>query len=344
MTARNVRRVGMRDVAERAGVAISSVSRVLSGNPDVSAVMRHRVEDAVAALGYERDLIAQSMRSGRTMSIGFVAIDVANPVIAANSAGAVTELRKSGYSLLMSNSRGDPALDAEHIRHFELRRVDGLLLSLADERDPRTLEVLRKFDGPIVLIDRQLPADIAAGAVVHNHAEGIVPAAEHIMSLGHRQIALINGAPNVRPSRERANGVRRAIKGHPGATLVVRAGAYTAEHGYEATLAIFRETPAPTAVIVGGNQILQGVMRALRDLELRIPDDVSLVTFDSVPLAEFLEPPLAHVTRDPIEVGRQAAALLLEQIGGARPRTVTLPTEFVPAGSCGPPPGSGRRI
>jgi LacI family transcriptional regulator len=333
----------MRDVAERAGVAISSVSRVLSGNPDVSPVMRNRVEDAVAALGYERDLIAQSMRSGRTMSIGFVAIDVANPVIAANSAGAVTELRKSGYSLLMSNSRGDPALDAEHIRHFELRRVDGLLLSLADERSTRTIEVLRKFDGPIVLIDRALPSDIPAGAVVHDHAEGMVPAAEHLLSLGHKRLALINGAPNVRPSRERANAVRRAIKGRAGANLLVRAGAYSAEHGYDATLAIFREDPAPTAVIVGGNQILQGVMRALRDLNLQIPTDVSLVTFDTVPLAEFVVPPLACVVRDPIEVGRQAAGLLLEQIGGAPPRTVTVPTRFVPAGSCGSPP-TGKRV
>jgi LacI family transcriptional regulator len=328
----------MRDVAERAGVAISSVSRVLSGNPDVSTVMRNRVEDAVAALGYERDLIAQSMRSGRTMSIGFVAIDVANPVIAANSAGAVSELRKSGYSLLMSNSRGDPALDAEHIRHFELRRVDGLVLSLADERHPRTLEVLRKFDGPIVLIDRSLPSDIPAGAVVHDHAEGMVPAAEHLLSLGHRRIALINGAPNVRPSRERASAVRRALKGHAGTNLIARAGAYSADHGYEATLSIFGERPAPTAVIVGGNQILQGVMRGLRDLKLRIPQDVSLVTFDTVPLAEFLEPPLACVVRDPIEVGRLAAVQLLEQINGAEPRTVVVPTEFVPAGSCGPPP------
>jgi LacI family transcriptional regulator len=344
MTTRDGRRVGMRDVAERAGVAISSVSRVLSGNPDVSPVMRNRVEDAVAALGYERDLIAQSMRSGQTLSIGFVAIDVANPIIAANSAGAVSELRKSGYSLLMSNSRGDPALDAEHIRHFELRRVDGLVLSLADERYPRTLEVLRKFDGPIVLIDRSLPADIPAGAVVHNHAEGMVPAAEHVLALGHRRLALINGAPNVRPSRERASSVRRALKGYPGATLVVRAGAYSSEHGYAATIAIFQESPQPTAVIVGGNQILQGVMQALRDLKLRIPDDVSLVTLDRVPLAEFLEPPLAHVTRDPIEVGRQAAVLLLEQIHGAAPRTVTLPTEFVPAGSVAPPRGSRSRL
>jgi LacI family transcriptional regulator len=334
----------MRDVAERAGVAISSVSRVLSGNPDVSPIMRNRVEDAVAALGYERDLIAQSMRSGQTLSIGFVAIDVANPIIAANSAGAVSELRKAGYSLLMSNSRGDAALDAEHIKHFELRRVDGLLLSLADERHPRTLEVLRAFDAPIVLVDRSLPADIPAGAVHENHAEGLISATEHMLSFGHRHLALINGAPNVRPARERTNAVRRALKSYPGATLTVRAGSYSCDHGYTATRTIFEDGPGPTAIIVGGNQILQGVMRALRDLGLRIPDDVSLVTLDDAPLLEFLEPPLARVTRDPVEVGRQAALLLIEQLAGAAPRTVTTPTTFVPAGSCGPAPRSSATL
>jgi LacI family transcriptional regulator len=332
----------MRDVAERAGVAISSVSRVLSGNPDVSPVMRHRVEDAVAALGYERDLIAQSMRSGHTLSIGYVAIDVADPYVAANSAGAVGELLGSPYSLLLSNSRGDPELEAEHIRQFKLRRVDGLVLSLADERHPPTLEVLRTIDRPLVLIDRVLPADIPAGAVLHDYAESMVPAAEHLLELGHRRIALINGAPNVRPSHERASVVRRVIQGVPGASLDVRAGAYSREHGYDATRALFAEGAAPTAIIVGGTQILQGVMVALRELDLRMPADVSLVALDKVALAEFLQPPLAHVMRDPIDVGRQAAVLLLEQLGGAEPRTVTLPTKFVPAGSCAPPPSRSR--
>jgi LacI family transcriptional regulator len=334
---RERKRPSMRDVADRAGVAISSVSRVLSGDPDVSPVMRNRVEDAVAALGYERDLIAQSMRSGKTMSIGFVAIDVANPIIAANSAGAVAELRNAGYSLLMSNSRGDPELDAEAIRLFKLRRVDGLLLSLADERAPRTLEALRAFDGPIVLIDRSLPPDIRAGAVLHDHAAGMVPAARHLLELGHRRLALINGAPRVRPARERAKAVRRALKSYPDADLVVQAESYTAEHGYAATRAVFENYEPPTAVIVGGNQILQGVMGALRDLSLVIPDDISLVTLDDVPLAEFLQPSLSRVTRDPVEVGHQAATLLLEQIRGAEPRIVSAPTRFISGGSCGPP-------
>jgi LacI family transcriptional regulator len=148
-------KVGMREVAKRAGVAISSVSRVLTDSPDVSEVMRNRVLDAVAALGYERDLLAMSMRTGATQSIGFVAINVSNPVIATNSVGAENELSKSGYSLLISNSQGNPELDADYIKHFASRRVDGLILSITDEENPRTLEMLRAYKKPIVLIDRE---------------------------------------------------------------------------------------------------------------------------------------------------------------------------------------------
>lgn len=330
-------KVGMREVAARAGVAISSVSRVLSGSPDVSDVMRNRVLDAVAALGYERNLLAMSMRTGATQSVGFVAINVSNPVIAANSVGAENELSRAGYSLLISNSQGEAKLDAQYIKLFDHRRVDGLLLSLADEEDERTLEVLRNFDRPITLIDRDLPDDIQAGAVLHDHASGVMPAAQHLISLGHRRIVLISGAPRVRPSRLRAKALRQAARGHKDVSVNVIPGAYSELHGYDTTMKVMTKAPAPTAIFVGGNQILVGVLRALRDLKLKIPKHVSIVTCDDLPLAEFVSPPLARVTRDPQNVGEKAAELLLEQIKGAKPRRIILPTGFTPGESCGPP-------
>lgn len=331
------RKVGMREVAERAGVAISSVSRVLSGSPDVSPVMRNRVLDAVAALGYERDLLAMSMRTGATQSVGFVAINIANPVIAINSVGAENELSKAGYSLLISNSQGNAELDAAYIKQFALRRVDGLILSIADEENEHTLQVLREFGKPIVAIDRTLPADIPHSAVLHDHAGGVVPAAEHLIGLGHKRILLINGAPRVRPSRQRAKALRQATRRHPGVTAQVVPGSYSEQHGYETTMKTMGRPDSPTAIFVGGNQILVGVLRALRDLHLQVPHDVSLVTCDDLPLAEFINPPLARVTRDAMNVGEKGAELLLEQIAGGAPRQIVLPTGFAPDKSCAAP-------
>lgn len=327
----------MKDVAERAGVAVSSVSRVLSGNPDVSPVMRNRVMDAVAALGYEKDLIAQGMRSGATSSVGFMAVDIANPIIAAASAGAIRELRNNGYSLLISSSDGSTELDADYIRSFQLRRVEGLLLSVADEEDARTLDALEQFRGALVFMDRAFPRKIRASAVVYDHRSGMAAAVEHLLELGHRKLALINGAPRVRPARERANAVRQTIRRVPDATVVVRGGSYSASHGYDACKALMSSDTPPTAIIVGGNQILQGVMGALVELGLTVPDDVSLVTLDNVPLAEFISPTLACVTRDPVTMGTLGAELVLELINGGGPRTVELPTTFVPGESCAAP-------
>ena len=133
----------MREVARLAGVAMSSVSRVLSGHPDVSPAMRERVMEAVDELGYEPDLLAQSLRRATTRSVGFVVGDISNPLLAEIALGAETTLRDAGYSMLLTNSENDPALDAGHARLLLQRRVDGLLLSLAAEATPtrsRTLE------------------------------------------------------------------------------------------------------------------------------------------------------------------------------------------------------------
>jgi LacI family transcriptional regulator len=331
------RQATMKDVASRAGVAVSSVSRVLSGNPDVSPVMRNRVLDAVAALGYQKDLLAQGMRSGATFSVGFMALDIANPIIAASSAGAIRELREHGYTLLISSSSGSSDLDADYIRNFHLRRVEGLMLAVADEEDPSTVNAITQFPGAVVLLDRTMSLGRPTSAVLYDHRSGMTDAVEHLLKLGHRRLALINGAPRVRPARERASAVRQAVRRQSDASVVVRGGSYTAEHGYEATRQLLKGDEAPTAIIVGGNQILQGVMRAVKEMGMSVPDDVSLITADNVPLAEFISPSLACVTRDPVNMGSVAAKLVLELIAGNPVRTVELPTVFVAGESCARP-------
>src|SRR5919197_1489813 len=149
-------RSSMREVADLAGVAMSSVSRVLSGHPDVSPTMRERVLAAVDELGYKPDLLAQSLRRRETLSVGFVVGDISNQLFAEIVKGAETALREAGYSMLLTNSENDPDLDAEHVRLFERRRADGLILSLAQEQHAPTIEVLEQLDVPIVVIDRDL--------------------------------------------------------------------------------------------------------------------------------------------------------------------------------------------
>jgi LacI family transcriptional regulator len=328
----------MHEVAQLAGVAQSSVSRVLSGHPDTSDEMRNRVLAAVEKLGYEPNLLAQSMRRGSTMSVGFVVGDISNPLIAEIAHGAETTLRRAGYSMLLTNSENNPSLDAAHIRLLQQRRVDGLLLSLAAEDDEATTALLRATETPVVLIDRELAADDDASAVLSDHRSGMCAAVRHLLELGHRDIALILGHP-VRPSRERLRGLEDAYRASGLAeTYTVVEGHLTPSHGQAATGKLLDRRTPPTAIIAGGNQILVGALHELVARGVAVGPELSLVSCDDVSITELFSPPIGVVRRGYAEIGRQAAKLLLKQLeGDQRPRTVTLPTEFVARPSCAPP-------
>lgn len=331
-------RPGMKEVADRAGVAISSVSRVLSGHRDVSAVMRNRVLDAVAALGYEPDILAQSMRTGETMTIGFIVSDISNPLISEIALGAETVLREAGYAMMVVNSMNEPRLELEHISLMNRRRTDGLLLSLADENYPTLMGSLDRLSVPVVLVDRHMKGFDPVQMVHSDHRAGMDDALDRLRELGHRSVALINGSLAVRPSRERANAVRRFSKAHPEIHCSVRSGAFTGEFGYSAARELLTEPNAPTAIIAGSNQILVGVLRALRELDLTVPSDVSLITCDDSPLAEFMSPPLDTIKRDARQLGSASAATLIAILRDEDAEPVLLPTFFEPRASSAPPP------
>ena len=328
-------RVGIREVAERAGVGISSVSRVISGHPDVSARMRQRVQGAIAALGYQPDFLAKSLRTRSTMTIGIVVSDIRNALMARIVHAAEARLRRDGYIAFVVSSLDDTVLEAEHLAMLAQRRVDGVMVAIRDENSEEIARRLATFPAPMLLLDRDLPGLPDARSVRFDHAAGLGEGLEHLVDLGHRRIALVNGFPHVRPSRDRAAALFRLRAAHPGLETKVAAGAFTAEHGYTATIDLMAGPSRPTALVAGGNQVLSGVLQALQELGASIPGDVSLVACDDVPMARFLSPRLATVRRDVDCMGEIAAGLMLDAIAGRPPRAVTLTTTFDSAESCG---------
>jgi len=311
---------------------------VLSDHPDVSPAMRRKVFAAVDQLGYEPDFLAQSLRSGATFSVGFVVRDISSPLLAEIALGAETALRADGYYMLVLNSEADPALDAGHIRLLERRRVDGVLISLADEHNPEALAALRDLSVPTVLIDREVDGEIEASAVLADHAAGTQAIVSYLTGLGHRRIGLAAGPLAVRPGREGAAAFRRACA-ELEVEAVVETGPFSAAHGHDATARMLAAKPAPTALVAGSNQIVPGVLAAIRERNLRIPADLSLVTFDDLPLLSLLEPPVDVVRRGSQEFGTIAANLLLRRLHGEEEATtIVVPTRFERRGSSGPPP------
>lgn len=340
-------RVSIREVARLAGVGIASVSRVLSGQPGSSPQLTQRVLEAARQLGYTPNLLAQGLRRRVTHSIGFVGSDINNPLIASILGGAESVLSVARYSVLLTNSGGDPHVDAERIDVLLQRQVDGLIVLPALEDDADTLAALRRARVPVVLIDRTLPADLPVHYVLSDHYQGIGKATRHLLNAGHRRIALVVGR-DVRPSRERiraaedaydALGIRR--------DLVVDSGTLSLEHGEAALERLLSSKRAPTAVILGGNQLLEGALRVIHRRALRLGEQLSLVCCDDLPLSRFHQPPIDAVMRDTRLLGQRAAEVLLDQIEAPHPtEPIVLPTWFEPRGSSGkhsPAPASRRR-
>jgi LacI family transcriptional regulator len=328
----------MREVADRAGVAMSSVSRVMSGHPDVSPAMSERVMRAVAELGYQPDILAQSLRRRETLTVGFVVGDISNPLFAEIVTGVESTLHVNGYSMLLTNSLGDPAMESAHIGLLSQRRVDGLVISVLDETHPETIERLRELDIPVVVLDRNLPPEVPVSRVLSDHRSGMKAAALHLIDLGHRHIALIGGT-GVRPALERRAGLVEAFasRGLP-PTCTVDEGSFAVEHGVSAMRRLLDLPEPPTAVIAGGNQLMLGALRVVAERRLTLGRQLSFVGCDDVSITDLFQPAVAVVRRDNLAMGRTAAELLLARMRDeAAPSDVVLPTEFVARPSCGAP-------
>jgi LacI family transcriptional regulator len=261
-------------------------------------------------------------------------------VLAEIITGAEKRLRAAGYSLLLTNSEGTPELDIEHIGLLERRRVDGMILSLVDEHHPDVVAALGQVTCPTVLVDRDIPEGVTARGAAFDHAAGMREATKHLLELGHRRFALIIGGPE-RPARERRQAFEETLAAIAGAEHEVYPGEFSVEHGREAMGEILGQGPRPTAIIAGGNMLMEGALVRLKEAGVRVGTDVSFVGCDDLAVAELHEPPIAVVRRDSRAMGEAAAELLLADLepdGNAdTQREVVLPTEFVARASCAAP-------
>lgn len=331
-----MKRTTIRDVAARADVSVGTVSRVLNQKP-VSPATLARVTRAIDALGYAPNAVAQSMRTRTTRAIGLVVNDISNPLFSGIAKAMERDLREGGFSLLIGNTDNDPERERVVIESLNQRRVDGLAIALSDERDPATVTLLKNIECPIVLLDRDLA--LGVDSVCDDHAGGMKKALRYLFDLGHRDIALITGSDGARPGRERARGFREACQERglgPGPDRI-RQGSLESGFGYRQACELLERQPRPTALIAGGNQILAGVLRAVRQFEITIPRDLSLISCDEIDLTQLMNPPITVITRDIRKSGTLAAELLLRRIAGDAGDDAAhqvIPTELLVRESC----------
>lgn len=323
--------VTIHDVATRAGVAISSVSRVLSGHPDVSPSMRLRVRRAVDELRYEPDLLAQSLRRGATKTVGFIVRDISNPLFALIAQRCEQVLREAGYSMILINSDGEIKTEAANFSLLRRRRVDGVIASLVSENSPNVKNTIKNLNTPLVLLDREV-SGLEAGAVICDHRQGVFEATKDLIERGHREIAFISGNKDVFVTRDRLRGFYDAFKEAklPISDKWIALGRFHADFATAETRRLFGQNPHPTALMAGGIGSTAGALRALNELKIKPGKDIAFVAIDEWLMFDVFASEYSSVFRDPVEIGEQAARLILDMLKGGQARQLVVETKFIP--------------
>lgn len=325
--------VRIRDVAAAAGVDASVVSRVLSGDDRLSVKpeTRQRVLDAVERLQYRPNRAARTLRTATTMALGIVVPDLANATYAEISRGAEAESARHGYILLIVMGSL-----FERLRLLE-GRVDGLLYAIATSE---TLDRERIPEGPpSLLVNRHEPG--MGPSVTVDDAGAARMATGYLADLGHRAIAHISGPPHTDTARRRAAGYSSELSDRgiavPGQWIV--ASSFDEAGGYRAATELLTNDPRPTAIFVANTRAAIGAVAAAHALGIAIPRDLSIVGFDEIPIADYLQPPLTTLRRPLAQMGARAVQLLLELIegGSVESEMLATPSELVVRGSTGPP-------
>jgi LacI family transcriptional regulator len=316
------------DVAKLAGVSPASVSRHMSGTKVGGAL---RIEAAIKELNYRPNQLARGLRSGRHGCIGVIVPDITNPLFAALVDGIESVFALDDIRVLLANSREDPVLEATLVADL-ISRADGLILIPPIETDP-VLSQLSLAGVPAVLADRRLSTGPDVDFVVVDNEIGARLAAQHLISLGHTQIAIINGPLSSTPGRERNDGFLEALRdlGHPARPQYVCLSDFSVDGGYESMNRLLDEQVPPTAVFCANNLMTIGALRLCRDRDVVIPDEVSIVGFDDLDLSELLNPTLTVIDRPTFTLGSQAAELLRARLAnpGRAHEHLILPVELV---------------
>jgi len=307
--------VTIRDVAEKAGVSVATVSHVINGTRKVAPETEARVRRAMEELGYQPNAIAQSLRKRTTYAIGILVSDITNPFFATLVRGAEDAALEAGYSVIVCNSDEDPQKEDMYIRALWRRRIDGMLIAPTRDGTSPAIQELAQRKLPFVFVDRKAKG-IEADAVLSDNVGGAYLATKHLIERGHKRIGIILGIPGATTTEERLLGYRQALEeaSLPFSEELVVWGGYRMEGGRKACAKLLSLMDPPTAIFSTNNLMTLGVLQELFHRGIKIPEKIAVVGFDDLEWAEIVHPPLTVVAQRPYEIGYQAFKLLLGRL------------------------------
>ncbi|SED21924.1 transcriptional regulator, LacI family [Rhizobiales bacterium GAS188] len=332
-------RLTLRDLATHAGVSRATVSLVLRKSPLVAEKTRLRVRESMAALGYVYNRGAANFRTQKTQTVGVAMNELVNPYFSELTAAIERALAKAGRTVFLSNSSEDPSVQDSFIATMREYNVEGLVICPTKGSNPKTLRRLTEFGMPCVLISRNLPGS-GLDYAGNDHRLGTRLATEHLISLGHRRIAMVGANELISTGIERREGYEQALAAHDLAIdrELILPGPPTRSFGAEAVKALIAMPEPPTACVCFNDVIAFGVMLGLRQIGLEPGRDFAVTGCDDIAEAALWTPALTTVAVDSIGMGEAAARLLIERSAdfGLPRRQVVLQPKLIVRASSGP--------
>lgn len=328
----------IRNVAERAGVSISTVSRVLNDSGPASIKTREAVLRAISETGFRPNTIGRKLKTAKSRTVGVLVPSLKNPIFADAVQGIERAAEQNGYSILLTSSNYAPEKEVEAVEVFLSNRVEGLIVTVADEVSSPALDLLRREGVPFVLVFNPALDPGPSAITIDNRAAARAIVTE-LIALGHRRIAMIAGRFDASDrSGLRRAGYENALRAHgliPGPVVevnfdVLDLGDHCAE--------LCRCADGPTALFCSTDMLAIAVIRGLATIGLRVPRDISVAGFDGITVGECIAPSLATIVQPAEEMGAQALEHLLARVNGNAPALhLTLPYRLRPGESWGPP-------
>lgn len=307
----------LKDIAEKTGVSVSTVSRVLHDNTKkykISDETQERVKNVAKEMGYRINTLARGLRLQKTYEIGVIVPDIANPFFSAVVKSLAAELRKGGYNFIVYDTDEDISIERSAIKSLLEKRVDGLIIASVGQEFSHIRKV-RETNIPLVMIDRCFDfLDIDSVSV--DNVKGSLYAVNHLIKEGHNRIAFIQGLPGTYANETRLQGYKQAldeaeikIDEH----LIV-GDDFRSLNGYLETKHLLKLASPPTAIFTAGDLIALGALEACRENGVRIPNDISLVTFDDPVFTSYLSPALTAIEQPIAKMSEMAVAMLYRRM------------------------------
>ncbi|WP_448536052.1 LacI family DNA-binding transcriptional regulator [Pseudothermotoga sp.] len=324
--------VTMKDIAEKAGVSVNTVSRVLNNKPDISKETREKILRIAKELGYIKNITASSLRSNQTKIVGVILEDITNLFFAEVMKGMEAAARKYGYQLLLMNTGTDPKKQREAIQTLLERRVEGILITPTED-GLSDFERLSHINVPAVIVGRHIER-LQLDEIHSDEVKGGYLATKHLLLRGRKKILFINSVPENSAARMREEGYRKALREanvHLPEDYIIVSSEPNMEAGYDAVLKAIEKKLDFDGIFCYNDMFAFGAMRALEELGKRVPQDVAVVGYDDVAFASYYRPALTTIRINKFGMGFEAFKLLLQRLTGRRkkPKRVVLDVELI---------------